>query len=309
MNERLPTEGVPEPELRTFSASDGYRLSYRHWPRPTPRGYVVGLHGIQSHSGWYEYSSGRLWSAGYDVRFLDRRGSGLNQRDRGHAVHADRLMNDVVHCLGAVRHERDARQRSGPAAPVPIVLASVSWGGRLAAAVAAERPELIDALALLYPGILARIQATRLQRVLLRGALWCGLTRRMVEIPLRDPGLFAREPRWQQFIASDPLALHQVSTSFLAAGQMLAERAVRNASRITCPTLLMLAGCDRIVDNTRTRQWYARLGSRHQTLIEYPHAAHTLEFEPDRDRFVADLLDWLERTTARQPEPLPVRRM
>ena len=57
----------------------------------TPRGYVVALHGIQSHSGWYEYSSGRMCEAGFEVRFLDRRGSGENTEDRGHAVHPDRL--------------------------------------------------------------------------------------------------------------------------------------------------------------------------------------------------------------------------
>ena len=67
------------PQFEHIVASDGYRLFARHWrPNGQPRGFVVALHGIQSHSGWYEYSSGRLCEAGYDVLFLDRRGSGRN---------------------------------------------------------------------------------------------------------------------------------------------------------------------------------------------------------------------------------------
>ena len=84
-----------EPSLREHVASDGYRLKYRHWAPVNPRGIVIALHGIQSHSGWYDYSSRRLADAGFAVYFPDRRGSGLNGFQRGHAAHAMRLVNDV----------------------------------------------------------------------------------------------------------------------------------------------------------------------------------------------------------------------
>ena len=120
-------------EIREFTASDGYRLHYRFYgPQgsETPRGFVVALHGIQSHAGWYEHSSRRLADTGYEIIFLDRRGSGLNEEDRGHAPHVDRLVNDVVQLLSAVRRRRD---RQAPSAP--IILSAVSWGGKLAAVV------------------------------------------------------------------------------------------------------------------------------------------------------------------------------
>ncbi|MCH8830493.1 MAG: alpha/beta fold hydrolase, partial [Planctomycetes bacterium] len=156
-------------EIREFTASDGYRLRYRFY-RPqgseTPRGFVVALHGIQSHAGWYEHSSRRLADAGYEIIFLDRRGSGLNEEDRGHAPHVDRLVNDVVQLLSAVRHRRD---RQAPSAP--IILSAVSWGGKLAAVVCARRPELVDALALITPGICARVRPRWDQRLRLRIAV------------------------------------------------------------------------------------------------------------------------------------------
>lgn len=124
------------PQFERILASDGYRQFARHWqPSESPRGFVVALHGIQSHSGWYEYSSGRLCEAGYDVLFLDRRGSGKNFSRRGDVPHGDRLINDVMQVLSDVRRHRD---RVAPNAPV--VLLAVSWGGKLAAITAARRP-------------------------------------------------------------------------------------------------------------------------------------------------------------------------
>src|SRR5258708_6872444 len=92
------------PQIRTYIASDGYRLHYRHWePAAAPRAIVVALHGIQSHSGWFTYSSERLAEAGFEVCFLDRRGSGMNEPGRGHVIHYERLVNDVSQFLVEIR--------------------------------------------------------------------------------------------------------------------------------------------------------------------------------------------------------------
>jgi len=75
-----------EPTLRSFTAGDGYVWQYRHYePAGQPRASVVMLHGIQSHGGWYGKTCRDLASASYAVSMLDRRGCGLNDRDRGDA--------------------------------------------------------------------------------------------------------------------------------------------------------------------------------------------------------------------------------
>ncbi|GAB4136933.1 MAG: alpha/beta hydrolase [Planctomycetaceae bacterium] len=277
--------------IREFTASDGYTFRFRHYASSLkiPRGYVVALHGIQSHSGWYGYSSRRLSQAGFDVRFPDRRGSGLNETDRGHAPHEERLINDVAHFLADVRHERN---RTAPTQPV--ILMGVSWGGKLAAMVAALRPELVDVLALLYPGICPRIRPTVIQRGLLRLAELAGVDRKTAPIPLSDPALFTSDPDWQQFLRDDERTLHEATTGFFIANRNL-DRAVHNyAEWIHCPLLLMLAGQDRIINNQETKQFYERLGSTTRQLLEYPEAAHTLEFEPNREEIVSDLINWLD---------------
>jgi alpha-beta hydrolase superfamily lysophospholipase len=40
------------------------------------------------------------------------------------------------------------------------------------------------------------------------------------------------------------------------------------------------------------RDFVERFGTKQRTIIEYPGAAHTLEFEPDPTTFFRDLSSW-----------------
>ena len=279
----------PEPKFQQFTMSDGYVHHYRHWrPESVPRSFIVALHGIQSHSGWYRYSCERLCAAGHDVRFLDRRGSGLNRTMRGHAPHHERLLNDVIQFLADVRAERE---RYAPNAPV--VLLAISWSGKLGVTVCARRPDFVDGLGLLYPGICAKIRASRRQQMLLKIADWLGVQTRLVPIPLSDPALFTNDAVAQEFIRLDSLALHEVTTGFLNASLQLDRLAAVAPEKIRQPALLLLAGQDHIIDNQATRAYFSRIPRTDRQVIEYPQAAHTLEFEPNRDEFVDDLIEWI----------------
>lgn len=281
-------EPAAAPLIRQYTASDGYQLHYRHWvPAGMPKGYVVALHGVQSHSGWYEYSSRRICEAGFEVRFLDRRGSGLNTKDRGHAEHPDRLIHDVTQMLGEVCWERKQAD-----AKVPVILLGVSWGGKLAAVTAARRRDLMDGLALLYPGLCARVRPRFYQRWLLNLGMATGAARKLVRLPLDDPALFTGEREWREFILDDPLALHQATVSFLKTSVILDQEAECIPPLIQAPTLVMIAGRDEIIDNEATKRYLKNWGTK-VVVREYPDARHTLEFEPNREAIFDDLIAWL----------------
>lgn len=195
-------------------------------------------------------------------------------------------MNDVVAVLRQIRVEKPAG---------PIVLQAVSWGGKLAAATATLHPELIDALALLYPGIHARIRPSLKQRALLWLADILGARRRPVLIPLNDPALFTNDRERQKFLREDPLSLRVATTGFLIADQELTRHARACGPAIRCPTLLMLAGRDRIIDNTAMRGFFESIAAREKRLVEFPDAAHTLEFDECFEAFIAGLLNWLDQ--------------
>jgi alpha-beta hydrolase superfamily lysophospholipase len=281
--------------VETHTASDGYRFGCRHYPVPAgtagASAHVVVIHGVQSHAGWYEHSCTCLSEAGFEVSFLDRRGSGMNEQDRGDAPGFRRLLDDIAEFVRASRTQQPTRK---------TFLVAISWGGKLAAALQRRHPGLVDGLVLICPGFFARVRPSRKQQL---GIVWSRLVapRRLFPIPLNEPELFTASPRWQQFLRDDPLRLRQATARFLLESARLDGYLTIVPSHVRVPVLLLLAEHDRIIDNDRTRRFVERFASTDKEVIEYPGAHHTLEFEPEPDGFIGDLRGWLERHGAGSP--------
>jgi acylglycerol lipase len=269
------------PKINFYTAAGGRRLALRTWnANPSPKAQLVFLHGITSHGGWYARSCEHLVQARFDVHFLDRRGSGLNVDQPGDVDRWIIWVDDVAAYLEQLR--------GGP----PIVLCGISWGGKLAAAVARRHPGLIQALALICPGLYSPHEPGLFKRAALAAPAGARGQKRRVRIPLERPALFTDSAAWQEFIAHDPLTLRRITWRFAREDRRLTRYARQAAPFLHMPLLLILAGRDRIVDNPRTRVFFNRTGARHRTLIEYPNAAHTLEFETEPESYFADLANW-----------------
>jgi len=285
MNETMP-------EIRTFVASDGYPLVVTDWPVATApvKGQVVVVHGVQSHGGWYHHLGRTLAGAGYRTSFPDRRGSGANQRDRGHTPWPRRLNLDLAEWLESVKSDHPE---------LPLALAGISWGGKLVVIAAVRYPNLVDAVALICPGLHPRVGVSQFQQLKI---VWSFLTnrRRMFEIPLSDPALFTASPAGQAFIAADPYSLRQGTAGLMAASSIIDLLVKWSRRRVAQPALLMLAGQDQIIDNEKTLDYFHGLASTDRTVIEYPEGHHTLEFEPDPSRYALDLVAWLDRTIGKR---------
>lgn len=281
---------MDECNIRQFTASDGYTFKYRHWKpeAKVPQAYVVALHGIQSHSGWYQHSCQQFCQAGIDVRFLDRRGSGLNDEKRGQTLHWERLTNDIRQFMDQLCAERDQHSPN-----IPIILLALSWGGKLGAMFAGHHSSMIDGLVLQYPGIYSRFYPSWWQRQSLAFAVWFGYRKKLLAIPLNNPELFTSQHEWQQFIRDDPRALHQGSSGLMNSSSQMDRLVGSTAKQIQCPVLVQLAAHDQIVDNKEVRKYFEQLSSTQKQLIEYPNSVHTLEFEPDRDAAIHDCQEWM----------------
>ena len=281
------TESLPG--VATWTASDGYPIHVATWPAVGDlRARVVILHGVQSHGGWYHNLGRTLAGRGYEVHFPDRRGSGANRIDRGHTPSTARLLDDVAEYAASLKSSHP---------PAPIALAGISWGGKLAVIVTGRRPDLINALALICPGLHPRVDVSRGERLRIALAYFSHRTKTF-PIPLSDPALFTSSHAGQEFIANDPLGLHAATAGLLAASSFIDRLVARIPRRVQQPTLLMLAGLDRIVDNERTLAYFERLASTRRRVITYPEGHHTLEFDPDPSRYALDLADWLDEALA-----------
>lgn len=275
-------------------SSDGYRWKYRRYPATGEvRGAVVFVHGIQSHAGWYEYSCTQLAQAGYQVFFLDRRGSGINEEARGDAPSFRRLVDDIAEFLTSL-------PRTAERGRLPVVLGGISWGGKLAVAIERRHPGLIDGLILMCPGFFAKVRPPLRQRlgIFLSRLFW---PRKKYPIPLNAPELFTASPRWQDFLRKDTLRLLEATARLMIESVRLDGYLRFTPKYVHVPVLLMLASEDRIIRNDWTRDYVNKFATPDKTIIEYPGAHHTLEFEPNPDSFIGDLRAWLDNHLPAQP--------
>ena len=266
-----------------ITLSDGYQAYARYWSAGLPRGAVLYVHGIQSHSGWYEASAARLSAAGFVTLQFDRRGSGRNTQARGHAESALQLLDDAFCCLD-VLCERSGFDKCH--------LLGVSWGGKLVASMHAARPERTASLLLVTPGLFPVIGVSKSEMFRI-GISMVGSPERLHNIPLNDPELFTTLADRIEFLRRDELQLHQATAAFFLASRRMDKEWCRLKESPPVPLHLFLAADERIIDNEKTRAFVLGLPWPHCTITTYENSRHTLEFDPDRHHYLDDLVERL----------------
>ena len=279
-------------ESRFVTADDGVRLHLLRWRSGPPplSAVVVFLHGIASHAGWFGETATDLSRQGVEVYGPDRRGSGRSQGPRGHLDRYERALDDVDQLveLAATEHPR-----------VPVFLAASSWAAKLGVVYAAERGAPLSGLLLLGPGLFPRVNLSPWRTALVVAG---HRLRPMARLPIPlTPELYTANPPYRDYIRADPLRLLEATTRFYWETGRLDRRRGADTARLVLPVLVLQGEADQMMDVPATRRWFDGLSGEHSTYRAYPGAGHTLDFEPDRSRYLADMLAWLSATVRPGP--------
>lgn len=275
----------------TFRAADGAELGFVAYRQPATAAStaLVYLHGIESHAAWFDTAARLLQQRGYDVFCLDRRGSGINRENRGFVSgHVDRFDTLVTDVKFFVRPLRPHYER--------VFLVGLSWGGKLALAYGLTYPEDCSGLILITPGLRPLVDvgpATKLWVFVANGLA----PQARVAIPIQ-PEMFTTTPEHLQYIRDDALRLKQATARFLSESVRLDRYLERVIAEHTLPTLLFLAGQDRIIDNAGVIELLEHADRASLDLIEYADQTHSIQFDAP-DRLVADMSHWIESPQAR----------
>jgi lysophospholipase len=278
----LPGEGIGR--IESHLAGDGMRLHYRLVEAPPAgrRGRIIYLHGSRSHSGWYLESAAELARHGYTVYLPDRRGSGLNLEARGHFERRAQLVDDLRRLIALAREDDPG---------LPTVVVGVCWGAKTALTYALEAPGELAGLVLVCPAIKTKVEPTLGEKLqVLLGLL--GAPRRQIRLPL-TPEMFTANPPYLRFVREDELSLQTASARFFWETARW-DRWLPRQYGLTLPLLVLQAGKDPIVDEPAVRRWFDRVASREKRYLYYPGFGHTLDFEPERQRYWDDLVAWLD---------------
>lgn len=267
----------------SVTLADGYGAYARFWEASKPRGAVLYHHGIQSHCGWYEASARHIVENGFSVLQVDRRGSGRNEQDRGHAESADQLICDA-------QAARDVLlQRTGFET---YHVVGVSWGGKLAVCSYVADPCGICSLSLVAPGLFPQdgVSGKTKQEI---GFAMLYEPQRRFDIPHNEPKLFTSDPTWQEFFRSDPQTLRQCSAAFYLASRRMDRTVAKLSTMPPVAIHLILVGQEHIIDNEKTLEFIDKLDWPECKKTHYESSLHSVEFEKTRDRFFGDLVGFI----------------
>lgn len=271
------------PHLRPTSASwrqgtGTKRLlcAYEYRPRPPARALVVFLHGIGEHATRYEKLFQKLLDAGVRVMTYDCVGHGASEGLSGYLDAFEDVVEDARGFCERAREGRDGDE--------PLILCGQSFGGLVAATVAANDAisgeGSIDGLILTAASIdvkwnaILRAQAA-MGALLARGA---PKARLVPAVRLED---MSNDPATLDSYATDPyvqLGPVRCKTAYeiLRGFRMLRQR----YRDVTCPLLALHGAEDACADKTASERLVLEASSADKQYIELPGMHHLILQEP-----------------------------
>lgn len=269
----------------TSAGIGGIDLFARAWlPDVPPRAVIVVSHGLGEHGGRYAELAQGLVDRGYAVYAVDHRGHGRSSGPRANVGRFSFLVSDFCAFVG-----RCERQHLD----TPVFVLGHSMGGAVAVAAALRLQGSLRGLVLSAPA-LATDQAVRpaqalLVRMLSVVAPNTGVLALPAEAVSRDPAVVAR-------YVADPLVHHKGIPARTAVELLDAMQAFPSSvPQLRLPTLILHGSADRLVPLAATRPVYQAFGTRDRILRIYDGLYHEVFNEPERERVLADLYQWLER--------------
>jgi alpha-beta hydrolase superfamily lysophospholipase len=266
---------------------DGLAVYVRDWPNPVATDAVLIVHGLGEHSGRYEQLARWFLARGYAVRSYDQRGHGRTPGQRAAIRHGDDLLRDL-----AVVYQDYAASLG----QLPLLLGH-SMGGAVALRAVLDGRVQPPALILSSPA-LRTFEAPWLRR------LAAVLSRLLPNLPLRN-GLAL------EGLSHDPQVIEAYRNDSLCSGAITPRMAdfifragassIVDAWRLTVPTLLLVAGSDRLVDPSGSRDFAdGAWATKQLTSRFFDTLFHELfnETETGRHQVLAQLAEWLRRRTA-----------
>jgi acylglycerol lipase len=269
-----------------FCGAGDLNVFWQSWaPAADPEAIVLISHGAAEHSGRYAWAAGELAARGLAVYAVDHRGHG---RSDGPRAYIDRLENAVadLHALGDFARDRHPG--------VPVFLLGHSMGGLIALSYACRHQDELAGLVLSAP--LAVLEANPVTRLASRVLSRVAPRLRVYKI---DSSTVSRDPEVVRAYDEDPLnyrgALPARTVGELAATiDGLSER----LRALRLPILTLYGTADRLVDTRGSAFVESGCASEDCTVRGYDGLYHELLNEPERERVLGDVADWLERHLA-----------
>ena len=274
------------PEMRSLMLKmrDGTNINcVDYFPASPAHSSIVFMHGLGEHCGRYAHLANYFCARGFAVRTYDLRGHGKSSGRRGDIPHQDSLLDDAQQ----VMHDWQA---SCPTSVTRQLLLGHSMGGLFAAKFALSKMCDLHGLILSAPAL--AIYMNFVERSLLKvlSSVAPSLT---LSNGLKTQYL-SHDPKVVASYLTDTLVHDRISARLLNSMLTTMHDVFTHASSLDLPTLLLVAGQDKLVDSTGSLRFAQASSETHLRLCTYENLYHEIFNELDTKAVFDDVGIWLD---------------
>ena len=277
------------PELRDyyFLTEDGFYLPLHRWlPKAgTPRAVIIGVHGFNDYSYFFQQPAEYFSSQGIACFAYDQRGFGATSQ-RGLWAGTETYTKDLQSFVRTIKQHYPG---------LPIYLLGESMGAAVViAAIREARMPPVEGVILAAPGLWPREimpwYQTSLLWLLAHTVPWLTLTGEGVAVKLSDNREMVRE------LDNDPLVLRETRVEAMYGLTELMDLAFYNASYLSGNILLLYGEKDNIIPKEAIHAFLQRLltgGDKGKTVGFYPNGYHMLLRDLNANILWQDIVAWI----------------
>src|ERR1700686_1228101 len=240
---------TPTAREETVAETGGLNIFVRYWgPNRPARAIVVICHGLNAHSGQYQWLSEQFSAAGLGVYALGLRGRGRSDGERFYVEKFADYVSDVAAVIALAKVREPG---------LSVYLLGHSAGGVVSCIYTLDhQPELAG---LICESFAFQIPAPDFALAVLKGISHLAPHAHVVKLKNED---FSRDPEVVRAMNADPLIANEVQPTRTAAALALAdERLKREFPLITLPLLILHGTLDKVTRPSGSQLFYDTAGA------------------------------------------------
>ncbi len=269
----------------TFINENGQRIFYRRWTGDLPaKGIVVIVHGLNSHSGYYQDFASQLVENMYAVYALDLAGRGHSEGERFYTADYEDVIGDIDSLI-------DIAVAAHPG--MPVFLYGHSAGGVFASVYAVYHQSRLTGL--IAASFAFRVPAPGFALMAMKLLGYILPHTRLIKLKNED---FSRDSAFVSAMNRDPLIVNEKQPARTMQQLLLAsEHLQQKMPELGLPLLILHGTADRAT-MPEGSQYFAEHAAAHDKQLKlYEGYYHDLLNDKYNGIIVKDILRWLRERT------------
>jgi len=269
----------------SFINNAGQNIFYRNWKNGfSPKGIMVIIHGLNSHSGYYENFAVLLNDNKYDVYAIDIRGRGHSEGERYYIAPYRDILEDIDQLIGIAKSANPG---------LPVFLLGHSAGGVFASVYAIDHQYKLKGLisesfAFQVPAPGFALAAIRLLSHIIPHT-------RLVKLSNED---FSRNKSLVEAMNNDPLIANEKQPAKTMQQLLFAAAYLkREMSEIKLSLLILHGTADKATRPGGSKYFMEHASSTDKQLKLYEGHYHDLLNDKNNEMVVTDIVRWLNERT------------